>query len=81
MAKFAHIMKEDFTFGIIHLEFPRYIKWYDPSGFLEHGFEIIDQAPMMDFAKAVVSMAFKELEIGHSGGKDFPTLEYEKFEF
>ena len=78
--KFAHIIKEDFSFGLMHIAHPRCIKWYgrdipgdqhDP-----HYIEWIDKATISEVSEIVLALELKEIELGNNGTKDFPLVNY-----
>lgn len=77
MQKFAHIMKEDFSIGIIHLNKPRCTLWHG-AGFGDDYFEWHDKPTISEATQIMLELEMKEVELGYSGSNAIPLLKYEE---
>ena len=78
--KFAHIIKEDFSIGLIHLEYPRCIMWFG-SGFEDPVFEWLDEPTIEAANRVILELEMKEVDLGYNGNNSIPLLNYEEYLF
>jgi len=78
--KFAHIIKEDFSFGLIRLEKPRCIKWYGadlPGTF--HEYEWLDGASLKQRGLILQEIDITDQQIAELGVVEFPLISFETY--
>jgi len=77
---FSHIIKEDFSFGLIRLKKPRCIKWYGPDlPGTSHKFEWLDGASIKQKELILEEIENTEQTIAEFSGKELPLLNFETY--
>lgn len=69
--KFAHIEGPVFQLGLIHLEYPKCILWYD-SGFGNNEFEWLNEPTIKEGTQVMHDLEIKTLQLQREMPRDFP---------
>ena len=75
---FAHIIKEDFSLGLIYLKAPRCIKWFG-AGFEDDFYQWMDKPTIGKFSEIIVLLDMKELDLQRTAGREIPLITFEEY--